>query len=98
MAAAPVFNPSPRTRFQADDRRLKAHLSLLERTDLQVSLDYALMEYQNILAGAGNGLNDAAANHFKMVGVLQFLDVFKNLARQQAVPERKIEGQLLHGV
>jgi len=95
MATAPVFNPTPKARFQSDDRRLKAHLTLLERGDLQISLDYALMEYQNILANGSGNLNDAAANHFKMTGVIEFLNVFRKLAQQQAAPERKVEGQLL---
>lgn len=95
MATPPVFNPTPKVRFQSDDRRLKAHLGLLERSDLQVSLDYALMEYQNILASGSGSLNDAAANHFKIAGVVEFLGVFKRLAEQKAAPERKIEGQLI---
>ncbi len=82
-------------RFQQDDRRTKAHLSLMERDDLAGSLDAALMEYQRQLCQNSSTLNDAAANHFKISGALEFLNVFKRLSEQPAPLAKRPDGQLI---
>ncbi len=89
------FNPSPKQRFQEDDRRLKSHLALLERTDLAGSLDVALMQYQWELSENASTLNDAAANHFKISGALELLNIFKRLSQQHAPPPKKHDGSLI---
>lgn len=92
----PNFNPTPKQRFQEDDRRVKAHLALLERTDLQASLDAALMQYQWGLSQNSNNLNDAAACHFKSIGAWELINTFKRLVEQPPPPSKKHDGQLIH--
>lgn len=94
--AAPDFNPSPKKQFQLSKQRMKAHLELIGRPDLEDSLNTALLQYQwNLCKKMGN-LNDAASNHFKIAGALEFLDEFKKLAAQpSAVDKKEAEGQLI---
>ncbi len=88
------FNPTPKAVFQADSKRMRLHLGLLESPQLSDSLSVAMLEYQRRLAKASD-LNEAAAAHFKMVGVVDFIDVFLKLAEQTAPAKVKVEGQLL---
>lgn len=93
--ADPVFNPTPKQSFQADKRAMKAHLDLIARQDLNFCLNTALMEYQLRLVKASANLNDAASNHFKISGAIEFLDEFKKLSLQHVPATRKVEGQLI---
>lgn len=90
----PTLNPSPKLRFLQDEANAKAHHALIERDDLQRSLDAALMQYQLMLVFDAKDANAAAAAHFKIAGVHEFLHQFKYLA-EQAVPQKtKPMGQL----
>jgi hypothetical protein len=89
-----VINPSPKTRFQENKNFVEQHRKLIERSDLQVSLDYAMLEYQKQLVATGSlGGNEAAASHFRMLGAHEFVQVFKLLAEQvqQPVPLKTVD-------
>lgn len=79
-----ITNPSPRQRFQMSSKAISAHRELMQRPDLEVGLDFALMEYQGILSRQSTTFNDAAANHFKITGVLEFLQTLRQLAEPNA--------------
>jgi hypothetical protein len=80
----PNFNPSPKTRFIQVEANVKAHHALIERSDLDRSLDVALQQYQLLLVLDAKDANAAAAAHFKITGVLEFLHQFKYLAEAVA--------------
>lgn len=80
MATIPNLNPSPKQRFVGVEANVKAHMALIERDDLDRSLDAALRQYQLLLAFESKDANTAAAAQFKMNGVLEFLHQFKYLA------------------
>lgn len=80
MATTPInLNPSPKTRFLQKEANVKAHHALIEREDLDHSLDTALNQYQLLLVLDAKDANAAAAAHFKITGVLEFLHQFKYL-------------------
>lgn len=80
MATTPInLNPSPKTRFLEKEANVKAHHALIEREDLDHSLDTALNQYQLLLVLDAKDANAAAAAHFKITGVLEFLHQFKYL-------------------
>ena len=59
----------------------------MQRDDLLMSIDFALLEYQRRLSGVGvNNFNECAANHMKMAGVQEFLDILRNLAESPVNP------------
>ncbi len=81
-----ALNPSPKARFQADKKLIEQHNRLIERSDLQTSIDYALLEYQAQLTGIAAGGNEAAAAHFRLMGAHEFINIFKRLSEQHQEP------------
>jgi hypothetical protein len=82
-------NPTPKSRFQAEDANIKAHHALLENPAFQKAEDMTLLSYQRSLAhDTGTNTNPQVAamvNGWKLAGVQEFLAEFHNLA------EKKIE-------
>jgi len=79
-------NPSPKARFQRIGKAIETHRALIERDDLERGIDYALLEYQRMLANMDQSANSAAACHFRMLGALEFLTVFRNLGETAQLP------------
>lgn len=88
------INPSPRQRFQLKAENIRAHRAIIEKDEFQRSLDHALMQYQLMLVVDAKDGNSAAAAHYKMQGVLEFLHQFKYLAEQVVPERRKLPDQL----
>lgn len=82
----------------ADVKRISAHRNLASSAQMQDSLNHALLHYQLMLSINMNDANAAAANSFKVKGVLEFIDVFLKLGESvQPLQASKIE-TLNHGV
>jgi hypothetical protein len=96
MADIPNLNPTPKQDFLKSDLKVKQHMALIERDDLDTSLNAALLQYQLMLCSGSKDANEAAARHFKMAGALEFLNVFKYLGLREVQSESKIIGQLNH--
>lgn len=95
-----TVNPSPKTRFQEQKALVDQHKRLIERNDLQTSIDYALLQYQSQLVGMSDVLNgnSAAASHFRLLGAHEFIQVFKTLAEQHVPTVVKPQDNLNHRV
>lgn len=71
---------------------VSTHRDLIQRPDLQRSLDFALLEYQTQVARHTDSAM-AGAGHFRMVGALEFVTVLKTLAETSvALPIKKDPG------
>lgn len=69
---------------------------MLDSDAFEVGVNIALLEYQGRLTQGTPTANDAAMNHFKITGALEFLAVFRNLAETTPIPTRKDVGNLTH--
>lgn len=80
-------NPTPKQRLQAEKKLIEAHRALLDRPELELGIDYAILEYQRILTEtAQENFNIAAANHFRMAGAMEFLRIFRGLGEMTSAP------------
>lgn len=79
-------NPTPKASFLADNRSVQLHRQLLENSQLDVSLNISQLEMMRRL-GEALSPDDARASHYKMAGVIQFLDIFRNLS-EQPIPKK----------
>ena len=82
----PNYNPSPKAQFQAEKEIVSSHHRLIENHQFETSIHYALLHYQSLLAKGAGTFNDAAANHFKMTGALEFVQELRLLAEPQQKP------------
>ena len=64
----------------ANEKRMKSHWDLIANPQMQDSVNQTLLHYQYLLAANMNDANAAAANSYKIKGVLEFLDQFLKLA------------------
>lgn len=88
--ATPVSpNPSPRTRFQAINGAITAHKAMLENPFFERGTDFAMLEYQRLVAEQAKDGNSAMAVGFKMEGALEFLQTLKTLAESAPVIIRR---------
>lgn len=94
--SGPTLNPTPKARFIESQELVKSHMALIEREDFQRALDAALLQYQLTLSLEAKDANAAAAAHFKITGVLEFLHQFKYLGLAPTPPRTKPQGQLDH--
>jgi hypothetical protein len=77
----PNVNPSPRQRFQESSQSISHHRELIQRNEFQRALDYAVLHMQWVMAKQEfKDFNGVAANQMKMVGVHEFIAIFKTLA------------------
>jgi len=91
--AEPIINPSPKQQFLANPKRVSAHRELMQNPQMQDSLNMGLLHYQLALAANMTDANAAAANSFKVKGVLEFIDVFLKLGESSQAPtQSKIVG------
>ena len=85
MAEPSIINPSPKTRFQSARSNVESHRSLMQRDDLQRSIDAALLEYQAQVCLRTNE-QMAGAGHLRMLGVHEFLQVLRHLGESYSGP------------
>lgn len=90
-------NPRPKVRFQWSQDNVSKHRHLMESTDLQRGLDFALLEYQGQIANETTTDQGAAfAAAFKLKGALEFLNVLKYLAEPPIVLPNRVSENLDH--
>lgn len=100
---AAIVNPSPKQKFLGLKHCVDQHRELLQRPDLNTSVDMALQQYQwevcggNILQDTmtANG-NSAAASYYKLLGAHEFLRTFRLLAEQPKIPPKDSTGEISH--
>lgn len=96
----PNVNPPPRQRFQETKTNISAHREMIQTPEFQRACDFALLQYQGQLAQQpleANAMNTAAVSHCKVIGALEFLDVFRKLAESPMMAPRIVDdGNLTH--
>lgn len=92
----PNVNPSPKARFQQASDNISKHRALISTHEFQRACDYALLDYQSTLAKQMTTANDAAANHFKITGALEFIQAMRTLGETIVHSEKKDQGNLDH--
>lgn len=90
-----VINPSPKTRYMSDTKRISIHRELMQRDDVIMALDFALLQYQSRVAQITNE-SMAGAGHFRMLGALEFIQELITLAESQTIRPVKDTGNLIH--
>lgn len=99
-ANAPVnMAPTPKNRFRMSGTRISDHRKLIENPAFEGSVDYAMAEYQMILAmDTSHNPSQAAYNGLKACGAQEFLDVLKRLSEQPIMPRVVQPANLNHQV
>ena len=91
-----ITNPTPKARFQSNKRAIEDHRRMIEQPAFDAGADFALMEYQRTLSQQAVSFNDAAANHFKISGALEFLQTLRNLAEMPVLTAKMDKDNLTH--
>jgi len=81
-----ITNPTPKQRFQQHKDNIENHRLLIGQNAFDVGVDFSLQEYQRLLSQQSTTFNDAAANHFKITGALEFIQTMRNLGEMPARP------------
>lgn len=85
--AAPVVNPSPKTRFMQSPQVVSAHRDMIATNTFQIGCDFAMLEYQTRLALITPAdFNTYAASGMKMQGALEFLQILRMLGETPKLP------------
>lgn len=76
------------------------HRELMQRPDLNTSLDQAWLQLQWELCGGGGqlevGATPAAANFYKLLGAHEFIRTFKSLAEPVRILPKPDSGRDIH--
>jgi hypothetical protein len=95
MANGPIVNPTPRQAFQANKKQVEYHRDVFSAPATNVSIDTALLQYQRQMCDARDGDgNKAAANHFKLQGAQEFVNILRHLG-EHAAPSKTTAEQSL---
>jgi len=97
----PTVNPSPKVRFIAIKHCVDQHRELIQRPDLQLSLETALTQMIWIHSNGGESAlsvtgNTAAEKFYRLQGAQEFIRVFKTLAESQAPVQSPDTGTIDH--
>lgn len=74
---------------------VEAHRALMQREDLQRSLDFSLLEYQKQVS-VRTEPPLAATGHFRVLGALEFIQILKDLAESVPEPTKIVPASLNH--
>lgn len=81
-------NPTPKVDFQSNPKFISMHREMMQQPMLSVSLQYAQLQFEReLFSGRLPDGNTAAANAYKIQGVLEFLHILKNLAEMPEIPK-----------
>lgn len=90
MAEPIPVNPSPKARYLSDATVVRRHKELTQSGIFQHAVDMALLQFQVELSQQKVDGVGAAANHFKVTGALEFVNLLKGLAETPLrMPARK---------
>lgn len=88
MAERPNVNPTPKAEFLANPQFVKMHRDMMQQPMLTVSIQYAMLHYQRVMAEARSvDATAAATSFFKIQGALEFISLLKNLAEMPEIPK-----------
>jgi len=82
-----ISNPSPKARFQSSGSQVSNHRQLVDSQPFIQGADFAMLEYQRLLAMRSTDQYSAMATGLKLQGALEFLQQLRMLAE----PEAKLE-------
>ncbi len=93
-----IKNPSPKARFVSSPTLVKSHRDLLADNQLQMSMDFALLQYQATLTNnMPSDMAGAAAVGLRLLGAQEFVSTFRLLAETANLPApAKNNGNLDH--
>lgn len=74
-----VKNPSPKAQFQEVSTNITKHRDMVGTNEFNRATNYALLEYQSMLAKGASTFNECASAHLKVTGALEFIQVMRNL-------------------
>lgn len=84
-----IKNPSPKGRFVTGPALVTAHRKLWEDPQLQMSLDFAMLQYQaSLTENMPTDTVSAASVGLRMKGAMEFLTVFRLLAETPNLPAK----------
>lgn len=81
-----TLNRTPKQRFHDHPEWLSQHNQFVVSPIFERGSDFALLQYQAYLSSQSVDGQNAAANHFKMVGAIEFLQTFRLLAEKPMMP------------
>lgn len=90
------INPTPKLQFQQSSDNIAKHKRLLEMTELERGINFALLQMQADLADRPTDGNAAAANWFRIMGANDFIKTFRELAQSPTpLASKRDNGQLI---
>jgi hypothetical protein len=95
-APAPLLNASPKYRFMQNSRAVSQHRDMIASTVFQHATDFALLQYQTILAQNTKGPDDATLAGLKLRGAHEFLETLTMMAETPRMPAPTIVEGLDH--
>ena len=98
MAQQPAINPTPKARFQQSGDSIAKHRNMVDLPEFTRATDFALLEYQMLLAKQTQDTQTAMAAGLKLQGALEFLTQLRLLSETAKVPTPQIVEQLNHRV
>lgn len=95
----PNLNPMPGDRFRDSPNSISEHRAMVESRPFQRAVDFAMLEYQAVLAREVQSAPTMAAGQgFKLCGVYEFIAVLKTISETPAIIRPVITGNLDHSI
>lgn len=88
-------NASPKVRFIANGKAVRAHRDMVDSDEFHYSCDYALLQYIHDLAPRCNDLPSSSAVGYQLRGAIDFVSTLKRLGEIERVPKRQMDGGAL---
>jgi len=79
-----IANPTPKARFQSSGVHVSDHRKLVDSPEFIQGADFAMLEYQRLLAMRSTDQYSAMATGLKLQGALEFLQQLRMLAEPEA--------------
>lgn len=99
LPSRPNLNPPPKHRFQESADNISKHREMVESRTFERAIDFALMQYQLLLAAETQRNPGAAAfSGLKATGAVEFVDVLKNLSEMPPIIRNDPPSNLDHKV
>ena len=93
--AEPSRNPTPKQRFCSTTMAVSAHRTMVDSDAFTRGCDFAMLQYQLMVAGQITDANAAAAVGMKLQGAIEFMTVLRNLADSAPPAPRKVDLNLV---
>ena len=92
------YNPlkTPKQRFQEYSQWIGEHRQMVDSIAFQRGLDYAMLQYQQQIAGSVTDSAGAGAAGLRLQGMVEFVNTLKNLSESSAAPVKRPDDNLKH--